>query len=95
MKAYSGSRCVVLLYLISVLDGGRWSQQCPDRLTPGNDPVPTVQEAGWAPGLVWMGAENLAPTEIRPPDRPARSESRKTTQDIWILCLQAALECSQ
>jgi len=25
------------------------------------DPVPTVQEAGWTPGLVWKGAEDLAP----------------------------------
>jgi hypothetical protein len=25
------------------------------------DPLPIVQEAGWAPGLAWMGAENLAP----------------------------------
>jgi hypothetical protein len=23
-------------------------------------PVPIVQEAGWAPGLVWTGAKNLA-----------------------------------
>ena len=28
------------------------------------DPVPIVQEAGWAPGPVWTGAENLAPTGI-------------------------------
>jgi hypothetical protein len=28
------------------------------------DPVPIVQEAGWAPGQVWAGAENLAPTGI-------------------------------
>jgi len=28
---------------------------------PGKDPVPIVQEAGWAPGPVWTGAENLAP----------------------------------
>ena len=28
---------------------------------PGKDPVPIVQEAGWAPGSVWTGAENLAP----------------------------------
>jgi hypothetical protein len=41
--------------------------------TPGNDPVPIVQEAGWAPGPVWTDAENIAPTEIRSPDRPARS----------------------
>ena len=29
--------------------------------TPGKDPVPNVQEAGWVPGQVWTGAENLAP----------------------------------
>ena len=34
-----------------------------------------MQEAGWAPGAVGTGAENLAPTGIRSPDRPARSES--------------------
>jgi hypothetical protein len=43
--------------------------------TPGKDPVPIVQEAGWAPGPVWTGAENLAPTGIRSPDRPTRSQS--------------------
>jgi len=45
------------------------------RFAPGKDPVPIVQEAGWAPGPVWTGAENLAPTGIRFPDHPARSES--------------------
>ena len=30
-------------------------------LTPGKDPVPIVQEAGWASGPVWTGAENLVP----------------------------------
>ena len=44
-------------------------------ITPGKDPVPIVQEAGWAPGPVWTGAENLAPTGFRSPDRPARSQS--------------------
>ena len=43
--------------------------------TPGKDPVPIVQEAGWAPGPVWTGAENLAPTRIRSPDLPACSKS--------------------
>ena len=38
-------------------------------------PVPIVQEAGWAPGPVWTGAENLAATGIRSPDFSARSES--------------------
>jgi hypothetical protein len=27
--------------------------------TSWKDPVPIVQEAGWAPGPVWTGAENL------------------------------------
>ena len=44
-------------------------------LTPKKDPVPIVQEAGWTPGPVWTGAENLVPTGIRSPDRPARSQS--------------------
>jgi len=42
---------------------------------PGKDPVPIVQEAGWAPGPVWTGVENLAFTGIRSPDRPAHSQS--------------------
>jgi len=44
-------------------------------LYPGKDSVPIVQEAGWAPGPVWTGAESLDPTGIRSPDRPARSQS--------------------
>ena len=43
--------------------------------TPGKDPVPIVQEAGWAPGPVWTGAKNLAATGIRSPNRPARRQS--------------------
>jgi len=34
--------------------------------TSGKDPVPIVQEAGWAPGPVWTGAENLAPPGFDP-----------------------------
>jgi hypothetical protein len=36
-------------------------------------PVPILREAGWGLGPVWTGAENLASTGIRSPDRPARS----------------------
>jgi hypothetical protein len=39
------------------------------------DPVRIVQEAGWVPKPVRTAAENLTPTGIRSPDRPARSES--------------------
>ena len=63
------------LPLTSAVDGGWWSPPRPGSFTPGIDPVPIVQDTGWAPGPVWTGAENLASTGIRSPDRPARSES--------------------
>ena len=43
--------------------------------TPRKDPAPIVQEVGWASRPVWTGEENLAPTGIRSPDRPARSQT--------------------
>ena len=58
MKFQRGSRGTPLL--TSALDGGWWSVSRPGRLTPGKVPVPIVQGAGWAPGPVWTGAENLA-----------------------------------
>jgi hypothetical protein len=61
------------LSLTSALDEGGWSTPRPGRFTPGNNTVLIVQEAGWAPGPVWTGAENLTLTGIRSPDRPARS----------------------
>jgi hypothetical protein len=47
----------------------------PATLPPGKTPYKIVYEAGWAPGTVWMGVENLTPTGIRSPDLPAHSES--------------------
>ena len=51
--------------------GGR---HAPAAFTPGKYPVPIVQEAGWAPGPVWIGAENLAPhrDSIPGPSSPQR-----------------------
>ena len=81
------------------LDGGGWSAPRLGCFTPGKDPVPIVQEAGWAPEPVWMGSENLSPSGIRSPDRPARSESlyrlsypgpiinNFNTLNIWHHCL--------
>ena len=48
--------------------GTRWGGQpyAPAASTPGKKPVPIVQEAGWAPGPVWTGAENLAPPGFDP-----------------------------
>ena len=36
-------------------------RHAPAALSPGKDPVPIVQEAVWASGPVWTGAENLPP----------------------------------
>ena len=44
----------------SALYGNGWSTPRPGRFTPGKDQVPIVQEAGWASGPGWTGAENLA-----------------------------------
>ena len=41
---------------------------------PGKDPAPILQEAGWAPGLVWTGGKSRPPRDSIP-DRPTRSQS--------------------
>ena len=55
--------------------GVRGQRHAPASPYPKRVPVPIVQEAGWASGPVWTCAENLAPTGIRSPDRPARRKS--------------------
>ena len=42
--------------------------------TPGKEPVPILQGAGWAPGTVWTGGKSR-PHRDSIPDRPARSRS--------------------
>jgi len=42
--------------------------------TPGKDPVPILQEAGWAPGPVWMGGKSRPHRDLIP-DRPAPTQS--------------------
>jgi hypothetical protein len=56
-----------------------------------SDPVTILWESGWAPGLVWTGAENLASTAILSPDPPTRSvvaipteQSRPTGSFKWL-----------
>jgi hypothetical protein len=61
--------------MITALEGGEGSAVTPRLLfTPRKDPAPIIQKAGWAPGPTWTGAENLIPTGIWSPDRPARSQ---------------------
>jgi hypothetical protein len=63
--------------------GVRGQPHAPAAFTPGKELVPIVQEAGWAPGPVWTGAENLASTRIQSPDHPACS------QPLYRLCYLA------
>ena len=73
--AHGGSRGLALLFLYHVTRRG-WGVSVTPRplFTPRKDPVPIVEEAGWAPVPVWTGAENFAPTGFRSPDSPVRSE---------------------
>ena len=54
--------------------------------TPWKEPVPILQEAGWAPGPVWTGGKSR-PHRDSIPDRPARSQSlyrlSYPTYNIW------------
>ena len=74
----------------SALDGGGCSKPQPGRYTSGKDPVPIVQEAGWAPGSFWTGVTTLAHTGIRNPDRPVLT-SRYTDCSIPALILTYSL----
>ena len=61
--------------MTAALEGGEWSAARPGRtLPPGKDPVPIVQEAGWAPGPVWTAGKSR-PHRDSITDRPARSQS--------------------
>ena len=74
--AHRGSRGIALRFHDHSTGMGWGVSVTPRSLfTPGKDPLPNVQEAGWAPGPVWTGAEHLAPTGIRSPDRPACNQS--------------------
>ena len=60
--AHRGSRGIILLFHDHGTRRSEGVSITPRPLfTPGKDLVPIVQGAGWAPGPVWTGAENLAP----------------------------------
>ena len=46
--------------MTKALEGVRGQRHASAALYPRKDPVPIVQEAGWAPRPVWAGAKNLA-----------------------------------
>ena len=73
--AQSVGRSIALLFHDSGTRRGRVVSSTPrPHFTPGKDPVPILQEAGWAPGPVWTGGKSR-PHRNSIPDRPARSQS--------------------
>jgi hypothetical protein len=65
------------------VDRGEWSASRPGRFTPGKDPVPTVQEDGWAPGPVWTYAKNFVPIGIFLISNSIPVASRYTDWATW------------
>ena len=74
--AHKGSRGIALLFHDYGTRRGWGLSVMPQLLfTLRKGWVYIVQDAGWAPGQVWTGAENLTPTGIQSLDRPARGQS--------------------
>ena len=72
--------------MTAALEGGEWSAARPGRtLPPGKDPVPILQEAGWAPRPFCSG-ENSRPNRDSIPDSPARSSFAIPTEVPDPLC---------
>jgi len=66
--------------MTAALEGGWVVSRTPrPHFTPGKDPVPILQEAGWAPGPVWTGGKSR-PHRDSIPDRPARSSVAVPTE---------------
>jgi hypothetical protein len=74
--SHRGSRDIALLFHDHGTRKG-WGDSVtpPPLFNSGKEPVTIVKEAGWAPGPVWTGVENLASIGIRFPDRPVRIQS--------------------
>jgi hypothetical protein len=49
------------------------------------DPVPTAQEAAWAPGPARTGAENPAPLSLGNATSNINDEIRKSKPEFWLL----------
>ena len=63
LPAEGGVEIYLYPFMTMALEGGEGVSVTPRPIfTPGKDPVPIVEDAGWVPGPVWTGAENIAPT---------------------------------
>jgi hypothetical protein len=67
---------------------------CPGHFIPGNDLVRNVE---MAPGPVWKGAKNLAPTGTQSLDRPAHSQLlhhlHYPSQQVSLIRQETLKEC--
>ena len=59
-------------------------------LYPRKDPVPILQEAGWAPGSVCTGGKSRLHQDSIP-DRPAPSHLKNNKQTVFVLRLVGKL----
>ena len=69
-----GRRMALLFHNRGTRRGWAVSSTPRPHFTSGKEPVPILQEAGWAPGPVWTGGKSR-PHRDSIPDRPARSQS--------------------
>ena len=68
-----GRGIALLFHDRGIRRGVSGQQHAPAALYPGKDPVPILQEAGWAPGPVWTGGKS-SPYRDSIPDLPALSQ---------------------
>jgi hypothetical protein len=75
-------------FLISALEGGEWSASRPGRaLPPGKEPpVPTVQEAGWAP-------EPVCSQTLSRPDMQSKLHTVRVLQKLIVALLVKKFTC--
>jgi hypothetical protein len=59
LQAQRGGSYSSNTFATMALEGYGWLGPCLGHFTPGEDPVPIIQEAGWAVGPVWTGMETL------------------------------------
>ena len=76
VRSIGGVQVQLHPFMTTALEEGEGSASRPGRfLPPGKTLYALYRRTEWAPGPVWTGAENLAPTGIRSSDRPAHSHS--------------------
>jgi hypothetical protein len=69
--------------MTTALEGVRGQRHASAALFPWKDPVPLVQDAGWAPGPVWTGAK------ISPPPGFDPRTVQPVAQSLYQLCYSA------